>query len=103
MDVDIFDLTNLSGVPDSLQKELSHDVFAERLLQLFNIAGRELSLDELAVGYYRAFCQSTNEEIKTKKQIMSKMYNMSREKNAPVESVPKRKGIYRIKKKAESE
>lgn len=101
--MDVFDLTNLIEIPDAIKEDLAKDEFAERLITLFNIARRPLNLDELTVGYYRVFCKDTNDEIKTKKQIMTKVYNMSRGRNSRVEAVPHKKGLYRIKEKAESE
>ena len=101
--MDVFDLNDLTEIPDVVKQDLAKDDFAERLMTLFNMAGRSLNLDELTVGYYRVFCKDKNEEIKTKKQIMTKVYNMSRGRNSRVEAVPHKKGLYRIKEKAESE
>ena len=89
----IFDLNDISDIPQEIKSDLNRDQFAEQILDLFNIAGRELTVDEVTVGYYRQF-----QEIKTKRQIMTKLYNMSRENNPVIESVPGRKGAYRKKR-----
>lgn len=86
----IFDLNDISDIPQEIKSELNRDKFAEQILELFNMAGRELTVDEVTVGYYRQF-----QEIKTKRQIMTKLYNMSRETYPAIESVPGRKGAYR--------
>ena len=89
----IFDLNDISDIPPEIKGELNRDKFAEQILDLFNMAGRELTVDEVTVGYYRQF-----QEIKTKRQIMTKLYNMSRETYPAIESVPGRKGAYRKRK-----
>lgn len=89
----IFDLNNISDIPAEIKQELNRDSFAEQIIELFNIANRELNVDEVTVGYYRKF-----NEIKTKRQIMTKLYNMSKESYPAIESVPGRKGVYRKKR-----
>lgn len=37
-------------------------------------------------------------EIKTKRQIMGKLYNMARAKEAKIRSIPKLKGVYGVVK-----
>lgn len=93
----LFDLNNISDIPAEIKQELNRDSFAEQIVELFNIANRELNVDEVTVGYYRKF-----NEIKTKRQIMTKLYNMSKESYPVIESVPGRKGVYR-KKRNESQ
>lgn len=95
--MDLFDLTDLTEIPDTLKQDLVKDEFAERLMMLLNKAERPLNFDELTVGYYRLFCKDSNEELKTKKQIMTKIYNMSRGRNSRIEAVPHKKGLYRLK------
>ena len=85
----IFDLTDVSDIPEEISAELSNDVFAQNILTLFNKAGRNLTIDEVTVGYYRQF-----EEIKTKRQIMVKLYSMARARNAKIRSIPNLKGVY---------
>jgi len=89
----LFDLNNISDIPVEIKQELNRDSFAEQIVELFNIANRELNVDEVTVGYYRKF-----NEIKTKRQIMTKLYNMSKESYPVIESVPGRKGVYRKKR-----
>ena len=90
---DLFDLTDVSDIPAEISTDLTHDVFAQNILTLFNKAGRNLTIDEITVGYYRQF-----KEIKTKRQIMVKLYSMARAKNAKIRSIPNLKGVYGVVK-----
>ena len=89
----IFDLTDVSDIPEEISAELSNDVFAQNILTLFNKAGRNLTVDEITVGYYRQF-----KEIKTKRQIMVKLYSMARARRAKIRSIPNLKGVYGVVK-----
>lgn len=89
----IFDLTDVSDIPAEISAELSNDVFAQNILKLFKEAGRSLSIAEVTVGYYRRF-----KEIKTKRQIMVKLYSMARARNAKIRSIPNLKGMYGVVK-----
>ena len=89
MTENIFDLTDVSDIPEEISAELSNDVFAQNILTLFNKAGRNLTIDEITVSYYRQF-----NEIKTKRQIMVKLYSMARARRAKIKSIPKLKGVY---------
>lgn len=93
MTENIFDLTDVSDIPAEISAELSNDVFAQNILTLFNKAGRNLTVDEITVGYYRQF-----KEIKTKRQIMVKLYSMARARNAKIRSIPNHKGVYGVVK-----
>ena len=91
MTENIFDLTDVSDIPEEISAELSNDVFAQNILTLFNKAGRNLTIDEVTVGYYRQF-----KEIKTKRQIMVKLYSMARARKAKIRSIPNLKGVYGV-------
>ena len=91
MTENIFDLTDVSDIPDEISKELNCDVFAQNILTLFNKAGRNLTINEITVGYYRQF-----NEIKTKRQIMVKLYSMARARRAKIKSIPNLKGVYGV-------
>ena len=93
MTENIFDLTDVSDIPEKISAELSNDVFAQNILKLFNKAGRNLTIDEVTVGYYRQF-----KEIKTKRQIMVKLYSMARARSAKIRSIPNLKGVYGVVK-----
>lgn len=93
---DIFDIENTEDIPSEIKLTKSPSKYLEdRILELFSIANRYLSIDEVTVAYYRHF---NNFKKKNKKQIMTKMYNMSRERNPKIESVKGKKGVYRITK-----
>lgn len=93
MTENIFDLTDVSDIPTEISTNLRRDVFAQNILTLFNKAGRNLTVDEITVGYYRQF-----NVIKTKRQIMVKLYNMARAREAKIRSIPKLKGVYGVVK-----
>ena len=93
MTENIFDLTDVSDIPAEISTELTYDVFAQNILKLFNEAGRNLTINEITVAYYRKF-----KEIKTKKQITIKVYNMARARNAKIRSIPNLKGVYGVVK-----
>ncbi len=92
---DIFDLTSLDDVPSRVKVDINIDSFTSRMLELFEIANRPLSIDELTVGYYRKF-KDVDKEGKTKRQIAVKVYSMSKEKNAKIRNVEGKKGIYEL-------
>ena len=91
MTENIFDLKDVSDIPDEISTELNCDVFAQNILTLFNKAGRNLTIDEITVGYYRQF-----NEIKTKRQIMVKLYSMARARRAKIRSIPNLRGVYGV-------
>ena len=93
MTENISDLTDVSDIPAEISTDLTHDVFAQNILTLFNKAGRNLTIDEITVGYYRQF-----KEIKTKRQIMCKLYNMARAREAKIKSISQLKGVYGVVK-----
>lgn len=93
MTENIFDLIDISDIPAEVSTGLRCDVFAQNILKLLNKAGRKLTVDEITVGYYRQF-----KEIKTKRQIVLKLYNMARKEEAKIMSIPHRKGVYEVVK-----
>ena len=93
MTENIFDLTDVSDIPAKISSDLRCDVFAQNILKLFNEAGRSLTVPEVTVAYYRRF-----NEIKTKRQIMVKLYSMARAREVKIKSIPNRKGMYGVVK-----
>ena len=91
MTENIFNLTDVSDVPAEISSELSYDKFAQNILKLFELAGRNLDINEVTVGYYRQF-----KEVETKKQIMAKLSNMARGKNPKIKSVGQGRGVYGV-------
>ncbi len=92
MTIDIFNLDNLSDIPQQIRKDLkilSRDPFEKNIIMLFEKAGRELSIDEVTVAYYRAY-----QELKDRNKIMAKLYNMSRSKSPAIKAIEHKKGIY---------
>lgn len=88
--MDLFDLTNVDDLPDKVKEGINIDMMATRILDLFELAQRDLSLDELTVAYYRKY-KDEDTEIRSKRQIMGKVYNMSRERNPKIKSVEGKK------------
>ncbi len=99
-ETNIFDLTNVDDIPENVKKDINIDLFAKRIIELFVLADRDLSIDEITVAYYRRY-KDDDSEVKTKKQIMSKLYNMSRERNSQIKSVEGKKGIYTLCKECD--
>lgn len=75
---DIFDTKNTDDLPEQLQKEVTKE-FDNNIIELFKIAERPLHIDEVTVAYYRKYGIK-----KTKRQIMTKLYNMSRQINPKI-------------------
>ena len=91
----IFDLSNSSDLPEELRSELNafkRSDFERRLIMLFRLSNQELSLDQLQVGYFRKYG-----EIKDRRTITAKLYNMCRSDNPAIASVKGKKGVYRLK------
>lgn len=91
----IFDLFDLSDIPNDLG-DIKNDEFSKELIQLFELAGRELSVDEITVGYYRYFTLEQHQPKKTKMQIQNKVYKLSKDIAAPIVSVGGKKGVYKL-------
>ena len=91
---DIFDLSDLSDLPLSIKSDLNvvkRDDFENKIIEVFRRANRDIKLDEVTVGYFRL-----HNEQKERKQIMSKLYNMSRAERPAIESVAGKKGVYKL-------
>lgn len=94
---DLFDLFDLSDIPDSIG-DVRRDQLSNEIIELFQIAGRELNIDEITVAHYRKYVKNNPARtIKNKTQIMNKVYKMSKERNTIIESVDGKKGVYRLK------
>lgn len=86
---DIFDTQRVDDLPENLKSGLKTG-FGDKILRLFEMAERPLTIDELTVGYYRMFGGSTNRQ-----SMMAKLYILAREPSSKIESCGK--GIYRVK------
>lgn len=102
--MDLFSTCDLSDIPEEIRSGLRQDDYADRILQLFKIAGPgvELTVDNVTVAYYRKFTVGSNTEVKKKNAIMAKLYSMGRDKNYPIVSVPGKKGTYRLEGEGEN-
>ncbi|MDA0307507.1 MAG: hypothetical protein O2832_02140 [Proteobacteria bacterium] len=92
-EADIFDLNNLSDIPNEIKsdlKVLSRDGFEKKIIDIFKKANRELNIDEITVGYYRVY-----KEVKERRQVMTKLYNMARSPRPAIEAMPQ-KGVYKL-------
>ena len=92
---DIFDLSDLSDLPQDLKNELvvnRRDDFELKMISLFKMAKRELNIDQIQAAYFRKY-----NEYKERTKITAKLYNMARSSNSAIESVKGRKGVYKLK------
>lgn len=90
----LFDLSNTQDLPESIKKELvskRRSKLESRLLELFELAGCPLNIDQIQVAYYRKY-----QDVKSRQQIMSKLYQMLKYDQPPIKSVPGRRGLYRL-------
>lgn len=88
---DIFDIENIDDIPIKIRNELNNYDYTHNILKLFKIANRALSIDEVTIGYYRKF-----KELKTKTQITSKLYMMSKSDKPKIVRMVGFKGIYKL-------
>ena len=92
----IFSLDDVDDLPAELKDELSafrRDKNEQRIIDLLVRAKRPLNIDEFIVGFYRAYGEEKNRRYMT-----IKLYNMSRSQIPEIVSVPKRKGVYALRK-----
>lgn len=90
---DIFNTDDIKDLPEEISKDLLTNDFEKRIVELFNIAQGNLSIDEITVGYYRVY-----HDIKTRRQMMTKLYNMSKERKPKIEPVISLRGVYKLRK-----
>ena len=103
---DLFDISDTDDLPKEIAEELvvnTRDPFELNINQLFLLARDQgldqLNIDQITVAYYRQFVKNTfNAESKSRKQIALKISNMIRGHKPLIESIPERKGVYRLKK-----
>lgn len=91
---DLFSLETLDDLPSELREELrvsKRDDFEMKLIGLFQRANGELNLDQIQAGYYRLY-----NEVKERKQITAKLYNMCRSQRPAIEGIKGKKGVYKI-------
>jgi len=92
--IDIFDLSDVSDIPHDIAQYLkifTRGSFERNIIELFRKAGRQLTIDEVTVAYFRCF----SEQVERPK-IVTKLYHMSRSKHPVIASVKKKKGVYRL-------
>jgi hypothetical protein len=92
----IFDLIDTKDLPDIISKELRYkqserDVLARNIIDLLKAANKSLIIDEVIVGLFRGFGV-----IKKRNQVMTKLYNMSKEKQPKIASVKGKCGCYKL-------
>lgn len=92
-DTQIFDTYNVDDLPKELQETVKADSFENRIIELFKIANRPLHINEVTAAYYRKYG-----ELKTKRQIIVKLYNMIRLCNPKI-AKHRGKGYYKLASK----
>ena len=86
---DIFDTNNVQDIPPDVRSGLLANLAENRIVALFDVAKRDLNLDEITVGYYRKYG-----EAKPRRFFMLKLYRMAKADRPKVECTG-RKGQYR--------
>lgn len=74
-DADIFNMNDLSDIPVDIRSKLRTQKLNARglrIVEMFRLAGRVLTLDEAVVGYYRMYGEELN-----RRSMYQKLYNMS--------------------------
>jgi hypothetical protein len=92
---DLFKLDFVADLPAELVKGLratKRDMLEVRLIELFQISGRPLNLDEVLVGFYRKF-----NEVLDRRTVINKLYAMSKSASPAIEAVADKKGVYVIR------
>lgn len=91
-------LGDLSDLPEALRKQIASiklDDLEEKIIKTIRVRfGGIANVDEIIVGLYRDHEYITED----RRQLANKLYRM--QKAGLVESVPKRKGIYRTQQEA---
>ena len=94
-------LGDLSDLPDALRKQIAAaklDDLEEKILKTIRERFDGVAnVDEIIVGLYRDHQYITED----RRQLANKLYRM--QKACLIESVPKRKGVYKIKQETASE
>lgn len=89
----LFDLNDLSDLPEDMRKDVESrrlDDFESKILDLFEIANRQLTIDEVMIALFRKFSLRKN-----RRQVMNKLYQMGNPKTGRLISV--KKGVYKLK------
>ena len=92
---DLFDLFDLSDIPADLG-DIKNDEVTKEIIDLFNIANRELSVNELTVAYYRKYTVEMGRTKFTKIQMQNKIYKLRKDRTAPIVPVDGKKGVYKL-------
>lgn len=94
----IFDMKNLDDLPDSVKEGISSNAYTEKIIKLFRMAKRPLTIDEVTVAYYRVY-----KEVRTRRQINSKLYGLTKAVRPLLErSAIGRRGFYSLREKRKS-
>lgn len=90
-------LGDLNDLPEELRKQINaaklDDLEEKIVTTLRDRFGGVANVDELIVGLYRDFAYVTDD----RRKLGSKLYRM--QQGEIIESVPKKKGVYRLKDK----
>lgn len=96
MTEELFDIFNLDDLPEDMKREVESkrmDEFERKILELFELAKRPLSIDEVMVGLYRKYGVQKNH-----RQVMNKLYQMSSQITSAKIATVKR-GVYQLKQR----
>lgn len=95
---DIFDVNDVSDLPDDIKLNDNRDVFGNDIIELFRVAkvnGYEsLCVNQVIVGLYRMF-DKYKDNPKNAIQVMNKLYTMSIRNKYPLINAGKN-GVYKL-------
>lgn len=97
-ETELFNTERIDDLPPEMQQQVGKgrlDTFERQIIDLFEIAGRPLSIDEVMVALYRKY-----KVEKKRRQVLNKLYQMSSSKSgATIETIQGKKGIYQLNRK----
>lgn len=92
MTEDLFDIYFTDDLPEEIKSQLPKDCWQEQIIQLFVLANRPLSIDEVMVGYYRKYGVAHN-----KMTLANYVWQLTKRHGCHIEKVKGKKGVYKYK------
>lgn len=89
-----FDTYCRDDLPESIKSQLPKDNWWDRIFNLFILAKRPLTIDELLVGYYRQYGVVYN-----KQTLANNIWQLTKRHGGRVEKIKGKKGLYKLKEK----
>lgn len=88
---DFFDIYNVDDLPEVIRKNLcrNENSWQSKILKLFDLVERPLSVDEIFVAYYRIY-----NEIIDKQKLANQIWQLTKRYGQYIEKVKGKKGLY---------